>query len=170
MKTDATNKDVRDLPDASQRDASPREKRTAAHLQQPFDIGRLDNEVDPPKVLLDVIHIGVAIWGLILAAGVYFFGGQDWRESLLVLGVFAFFLIAWRLAMFVGARRKAYRERRAAEAGSMPGGNPYLDPSTPTERGRNPKPGPVDTAAEPRPVDRSAESTAAEREYVSRSS
>jgi hypothetical protein len=170
VKTDATHKDVREAPEASPREASPREKRTASHLQQPFDIGRLDNEVDPPKVLLDVIHIGVAIWGLILAAGVYFFGGQDWRESLLVHGVFAFFLIAWRLAMFIGARRKSARERRAAEAESTPGENPYLDPSTPTERGRDPKPAPVDPTAETRPVDRSAESTAAEREYVSRTS
>jgi hypothetical protein len=92
-----------------------RETQERSHPPQAFDVGRLDNEVEAPKVLLDVIHIGVALWGLALAAGVYFFGGRDWRESLLVFGVFVFFLGVWRLAMFVGVRRKASAQRRAAE-------------------------------------------------------
>jgi hypothetical protein len=163
VKTDAGKSEVRDLPAGSQRD-QPKQ----THLHQAFDAGRLDNEIEPPKVLLDVIHAGVAVWGLLLAAGVYFFGGHDWRESLLVLGVFVFFLGAWRIAMVVGVWRKKRRQSRADEATST--ANPYLDRTTPTEKGRAVDPVRVDPAAETRPLDRSAESTAADREYVSRSS
>lgn len=159
MKTDSGKTDVRDLPGGPHA-----EKRAVAHLHQAFDIGRLDNEVEPPKILLDIIHAGVAVWGVTLAAGVYFFGGQDWRESLLVIGVFTFFLGAWRIAMFFGARRK----KRRAEAPTTT--NPYLERSTPAERGSDTDAGPIDRAAETRRADASAESTAAEREYVSRSS
>lgn len=157
MKTDAET-DERGLPVAT-----PGAQPTKGHLPQAFDIGRLDNEVEPPKVLLDVIHVGVAIWGLILAAGVYFFGGGDWRESLLVVGVFAFFLGAWRIAMFVGARRKR-RVQAKPDREAAPGR------SRSVERGETPSLASADPSAETRPVDRSAESTAAEREYVSRSS
>ncbi|HEV7279196.1 MAG TPA: hypothetical protein VGN57_03195 [Pirellulaceae bacterium] len=162
MKTDAGKTETRDLPPGSQRD-----KPKQPNLHHVFDAGRLDNEIEPPKVLLDVIHVGVAVWGLLLAAGVYFFGGQDWRESLLVLGVFAFFLGAWRIAMIVGAWRKKTRERRAAEAESP--ANPYVERSPPTASGRDADAVPVDPTAETRPLQSSAESTAAEREYVSRS-
>lgn len=130
--TDARDEEVRGSRDASRSEGFPHEKKSRSHPHQAFDVGRLDNEVEAPKVLLDVIHIGVAVWGAILAAGVYFFGGRDWREALLVLGVFIFFLVVWRLAMFVGARRKASAKRRAAEAdASTP--NPYLERSTPTK-------------------------------------
>jgi hypothetical protein len=130
--TDARDEEVRGSRDASPREKPPRERKDRSHPHQAFDIGRLDNEVEAPKVLLDVIHIGVAVWGAILAAGVYFFGGRDWREALLVLGVFIFFLVVWRVAMFVGARRKASAKRRAAEADSATP-NPYLERPKTTE-------------------------------------
>lgn len=158
MKTDAGKTESRDLPPSPQRD-QPKQ----THPHQAFDVGRLDNEVEPPKMLLDVIHAGVAIWGLLLAAGVFFFGGRNWQESLLVLGVFVFFVGAWRIAMILGARRKKSREVDGTESDS---------PQTSVRAKSSRRPGetcPVDPTAETRPLDRSAESTAAEREYISRS-
>lgn len=137
-----------------------------SHLHQAFDVGRLDNEVEPPKLLLDVVHIGVAIWGVLLAAGVYLFGGQDWRESVLVLAVFAFFLGAWRLAMYFGARKKRAKERsekKAAEAKR----DAVRRLAQPTERAQETE-APVDPDSETREASSSLESTVAASEYARR--